>query len=366
MHDSAAPRSIGITILAVLAVVYTLYFGRALFVPVVLASLLNFLFSPLVRAARRIGIPSGVTAALVVLTLLGVFGGGAYELATPARAWLAAAPATLSKAGRRVHQILRPVEQVTRTAEQVEKATNVGAPAVAPTQVVVAGPSLGARFFGTTSTLLASTLEVLVLLFFLLSAGDLFLQKLLKVLPQLGEKQAAVDIARETESSISTYLITSALLNATEGTVVAVVLHLLGMPNAALWGAMVAVLEFVPYLGAATAVVVLGLAGLTVFPAAGHALLMPAAFLTINLIQGNFVTPMVMGRRLSLNPVAIFVGLAFWWEIWGIAGAFLAVPLLATFKIFCDHIATLAPVGEFLGEREEGERRLTVRPSDAA
>jgi len=182
-----------------------------------------------------------------------------------------------------------------------------------------------------------------------------------KVLPQLGDKRTAVEIARQAEASISTYLITALAINVGEGLVVAGALYLLGMPNPALWGALVVLLEFVPYLGAITIMIVLTIAALTTFDSVSHALLIPAAYLAVNLIQANLVSPLLYSRRLTLNPVALFVGLAFWWWIWGIPGAFIAVPLMATFKIFCDHIATLAPIGEFLGQRDTKERRETVR-----
>jgi predicted PurR-regulated permease PerM len=135
------------------------------------------------------------------------------------------------------------------------------------------------------------------------------------------------------------------------------------MPNPLLWGVMVVVLEFIPYIGAAAMVAILTLAALTVYDSVGRALLVPAVFIAINLVQGNLISPLLLGNRLTLNPVAIFVGLGFWFWIWGIPGAFMAVPLLAAFKIFCDHIESLAPVGEFLGQRDEGERRATVRLS---
>ena len=160
---------------------------------------------------------------------------------------------------------------------------------------------------------------------------------------------------------MSAYLTTTLFLNVMEGALVAGVFWMLGMPNVLLWGALVACLEFVPYLGALTAVAVFTLAGLATFPDVAHALMIPGVFLAINLIQANFVTPMLLGHRLTLNPVAIFIGLAFFFWIWGVAGAFLAVPLLATFKIFCDHIVSLAAIGEFLGQRDENERRVTAR-----
>lgn len=362
LHSGTVVRSLAITILAVLAVVYTLYFGRDFFIPVTLAVLLNFLVSPLIRSARQFGVPPGLSAAIIIAGFIAILSVGIYELATPARDWLAAAPSALTKARVKLSAILQPMEQVTQTAEQVARVTSVtdGATRRTP-RVVVEGPTLGARFFGTTESIASSTIEVLVLLFFLLAAGDLFLQKLIKVLPSLQDKRMAVEIARKTEASISAYLITSAVLNITEGACVAVVLYFLGMPNPLLWGSLVAVLEFVPYLGATTIVIVFALASLTVFDSVGHALLVPGAFLCINLIQGNVISPLVLGHRLALNPVAIFLGLAFWWELWGIAGAFLAVPLMATLKIFCDHIAVLAPIGEFLGQREDTERRSVVR-----
>jgi predicted PurR-regulated permease PerM len=341
-------RSIAITGLLVLAVLYTLYFARAFLLPIVLAILLDFLLSPIIRLLKRVRIPESVGAAGVILLLLGALGVGGYSLAEPARAWMARAPQSIATVQSRLKLLRRPVEQVTRTAEQVEAATEVGQPG--PQEVVVRGPRLSERLFGTTQTLLTGALETVILLFFLLAAGDLFLQKLIKVLPLLRDKKTAVAIARETEASISTYLSTLALVNIGLGVVVALAMVLIGMPNAMLWGALAALAEFVPYVGATVMLALLAMAGLVHFPSLGHALLVPGVYLAVNLLQANFVSPMVLGRRLTLNPVAILVGLVFWWWIWGVGGAFIAVPLLATFKIFCDHIESLAPIGEFLGK----------------
>jgi predicted PurR-regulated permease PerM len=352
--------SVALTVLSILALLYTLYFARDFLLPIVIALLLDLLFSPVVRALTRAGIGAPLGAAIVVVSLLGLVGFGAYELSTPVQRWANEAPKTLETAETRLKRWLKPLERMRRTAEQVETATST---AVAPktTEVVVRGPGLLARVFGTTQRFVAGAVQVLILLYFLLAAGDLFLQKLVKVLPQLGDKRTAVQIARKTEASISTYLITATAVNVGEGIIVGVVLYFLGMPNAALWGAMVALLEFIPYLGATVIALVLAIAALTTFDSATHALLIPAAFVAINLVQGYVVSPLLYSRRLTLNPVALFVGLAFWWWIWGIPGAFIAVPLMATLKIFCDHIEALAPIGEFLGQRDEDERRETVR-----
>jgi predicted PurR-regulated permease PerM len=349
LRERVEITSIAITGLFILALFYTMYFARAFFVPVVLAVMLDFLLSPIVRALKRVRIPEPIGAVLVLLGLVSVLGTAMYSLADPVREWLNKAPATLATTREQLSKIRRPVEQVSRTAEQVEDATSAPADTRA-TEVVVKGPSLSERLFGTTQSIVTVGMEVLILLYFLLAAGDLFLQKLIKVLPQLKDKKRAVTIARETEAGVSAYLFTMTLLNIGEGVVVAVAMALLGVPNAVLWGVLAVVLEYVPYVGAFVLAGILTLVGLSTFDTPLQALMVPAVYIAINFIQGNVLVPMVLGRRLTLNPVAIFIGLVFFWWIWGVPGAFLAVPILATFKIFCDHLETLQPIGEFLGK----------------
>jgi predicted PurR-regulated permease PerM len=353
-------RSRSLAILTVLAVLYSLYFARDFLVPIVFAVLLNFLLSPLVRAMARVRIPPALSAAVLVLGLLAALAGGAYALSGPAYGWIATAPATMTRVESKLKHLIRPVQQVGNTVARAADVVSTDAQKNASV-VVAAGPSVASRVFGTTERLIAAILEVVILLYFLLAGGDLFLQKLIKVLPHFGDKMKAVEIARATESAVSAFLSTALLVNIAEGIVVALVMWMIGMPNAPLWGVMVVLFEFIPYLGALAIVVVLTIAGLSTFDSVGHALLVPGSFLVINLVQGNVVSPLLLGHRLTLNPVAIFVGLAFFFWIWGVPGAFLAVPLLATLKIFCDHITSLAAVGEFLGQRDETERRRVVR-----
>jgi predicted PurR-regulated permease PerM len=348
LRERVEIRSISITGLFVLAALYTLYFARAFFLPIVLAVLLDFLLSPLIRALKRARVPEPLGAALVIVGLLGTAGVAVYGLVGPAREWGAKLPASMREAENRLRKLRTPVEQVSKTAEQVEQVAKVDNGAKTQ-EVVVKGPTLTERLFGTTQTLIASAFEVVILLYFLLAAGDLFLQKLIKVLPQFRDKKKAVAIARETEASISTYLVTVTLVNLALGLAVGIVMFLLKMPNPLLWGALAALAEFIPYLGASAVVTLLTLAGLVTFEQVGHALLIPAAYLGVNVLQSQLLAPLILGRKLTLNPVAIFVGLVFWWWIWGVPGAFIAVPLIATFKIFCDHIEALAPIGEFLG-----------------
>lgn len=354
-------RSFGITVIAVLALFYTLYVARVFLLPIAFAVLLNLLFSPAVRALSRFRIPLPIGAALVILALVGGVGLAVYGLATPVQSWVENSAETVAKAQTRLRRLLRPLQRVTTTAQQMETAAGqvAGTPEPVP-EVVVRGPSVVSRVFGSTQRFLVSALEVLILLYFLLAAGDLFLQKLIRVLPNLGDRKKAVEIARATEASVSTYLLTAAALALMEGVVVTGAMYLIGMPNPPLWGALVMLLELIPYLGALTMVVILTVAGLATFDNVGHGLLVPGTFLVINLLQANLVAPLLLGHRLALNPVALLVSLAFWFWIWGVAGAFIAVPLLASFKILCDHIETLAPIGEFLGRRHETEQSPLV------
>ena len=361
--------STAVWILAILALTYTIYFAREFLLPIVFAVLLSFLLSPVIRLLSRLKIAPPLGAGVIILGLLAAIGLSGYELAGPVERFASDAPATLSTAEEKLAKLLKPLQRASKTAEQVANAASASAGgssatgSAKPTQVVVAGPSVITRIFGTTQRVIGAVLEVTILLYFLLAAGDLFLQKLIKVLPGGSERKLAVQIARETEASISTYLLTTSLVNVVEGAVVALIMWAWGMPSPILWGVLVFALEYIPYLGALAMSAILAVAALTTFDSVGHALLIPASYLAVNLIQGNFVSPILLGHRLALNPVALFVGLAFWFWVWGIPGAFIAVPLVATFKIFCDHIGVLASIGEFLGQRDEEERRSLVRVS---
>ncbi|HET7239974.1 MAG TPA: AI-2E family transporter, partial [Gemmatimonadales bacterium] len=334
--------------LFVLAVIYTLHLAQALVLPIVLAVLLDFMLSPLVRALKKRRIPEPVGAGLVILGLLGVLTAGGWYLSEPAADWIRRVPESTAAVERKLQTMRGSVEQVTQAAEQVEKATEVAARDDVR-QVEIKGPSLTTQLFGGTASFLSGATVVLFLTYFLLAVGDLFLQKLVAVLPQFKDKKTAVSIARETEAQISVYLFTSTMINIGVGVVTAVAMWLVGMPNAALWGVVAAVLNFVPYVGALVNMVVLALAAFVTFDSVSRALLVPAVFFGINLIEGNLVTPMILGRRMRLNTVALFIGFVFWWYIWGVAGAILAVPMMAALKIMCDHIESLTPIGEFLG-----------------
>ena len=346
-----AVTSFVLTGLFLLALFHTLRVARDLFLPLTLAFLLTFLLRPVVRALKHLHIPEGLGAALVLLGLLGALGLGLYGLTGPAADWIAKAPASVSRMESKLRALRRPMERMSRTADAMEK--SIAGQTAAPTPVEVKQPGLKEAVFGGTWSFLSGALVVVVLLYFLLASGDLFLRKLINVLPTFGDKKRAVEMAREMEQHISTYLFTVTLINLGVGVAVGTGVALLGMPNPLLWGALAFVLTYVPYLGAAVGIGVLALASVLTFDDLGHTLAVPAVYAVVSFLEGNFVTPAVLGRRLTLNPVVIFIGLLFWFFVWGIPGALLAVPTIVIFKIFCDHVEGLTSIGEFFGPKEE-------------
>jgi predicted PurR-regulated permease PerM len=345
-----------VVILTVLAVGFTLFLAKSFLVPLTYAIILNILFSPAVRWLSRTGLPAGASAAIITLALIGGLAFGIRELSGPVQRWTDAAPRTLSNVRGKLQRLLEPIQEVQESAEQVEKATRPVTGEDAE-RVVVQDPSISSQIFVITTRFVVGLFEVLVLLYFLLAAGEMFLQKLVHVLPQIADKKKAVRIARETERSLSRYLVTVAFVNVIEGVVVTGAMFLLGMPTPLLWGAAVVVAEFVPYLGAIALMLVMTLQALAIFDTVGHALLVPGSFILINILQAYLLTPLLVGHRLSLNPVAVVVGVMFWYWLWGIPGAFIAVPLLALARVVCQHVDSLRPFGELLGTRREAVAR---------
>jgi predicted PurR-regulated permease PerM len=334
--------------LFILACLYTLYTAREFLMPLVLGLMLYFLLIPLVRGLKRIGLPEGLGAALVVIGLMAVVGVGAYGLSYPASTWMARAPEGLRRVETRVRPLVKRVQKLTRTAQQMEDLTTAGstdAPAVE-----VKEPGIGSAFLAGLQNVLGGAVIVLTLVYFLLASGDNFVRKVIQALPRLADRQRAVGIAHEMERQISSYMFLTTLINLALGAVTALALWLMGMPNPLLWGAVAAVTNFIPYLGGLIATATIGLAALIAFDNVWWALMVPLAFFLINTLEGYVITPMLMGRRFTLDPAVLFVGLLFWWFVWGIAGALLAVPMMAAFKIFCERVESLQPIAAFLGD----------------
>ena len=336
----------GLFVIACLAV---LDVASGFFIPIILAHLLDRLFSPIVRSGARVGIPSPLGAAIVVVAFLGILGGGVYSLAGPATEWIESAPQKMRVAEYKLRGLTEPLEKVRQAAEEVDQATSTQDEGQQTIQVQD-GDSVGSILLSQTREFISGLLITVFLLYFLLASGDLLLRKIVRMLPLFRHRKKAVRIIRSIERDLSHYLGMVFLINVGLGIAVGGAMYLIGMPNPMLWGALAGLLNFVPYLGPAVNIAVVGLVALVSFESVGYALLAPLAYLVLNGIEASLVTPMVMGWRLRLNPVVVFIALTFWTWIWGIPGALLAVPILATVKIACDRVELLQPVGVLLGK----------------
>jgi predicted PurR-regulated permease PerM len=341
--------AVSITVIATLALFYTLWIARPVVLPVVIAILLSFLLRPAVRWLRRRGLREPFGAAMVVLSVVMLFAVSLSLLSGPATTWMQRAPGAVSNVERKLRTVIAPVLRWEATAARVEQIAS-GAPAArTPAAPAPSGSGLVRRMFGGVASVFVMGLSIVFLTYFLLASGDLFMRKLMKVLPYGTESSVPQRISDEVEAAVSAYLRTSVLINVALGLATWGVLKSLGMPNAGLWATLAGCLNVIPYLGAMLTTGILAVAGITVFDSLGRALLVPGAFLLLNVIESNIVTPLLMGRQFPLNTVALFIGVMLWGFVWGIPGAILAVPIMVTLKIICDHIPSLRPFGEFLG-----------------
>lgn len=338
-------RSIALTGLFIMAVFYTIYFMRSILLPIVLALLLSYLLRPILRGLAQLKIPLPVGAALILIGLLALVGYGISTLATPAVGWLQKAPTGLAELQHKLLPVKKSVAQVTQATGEIEKLASANAEIKT---VEVKRHPITEMLFMRTPEFIASAILLLILIYFLLVYDQTFIAKLVKLLPTLSDKKAAVGIAHDIESHVSRYLFTITAINACLGAAVGTAVGLLGLANPVMWGVMVALLNFVPYLGALTGIICMTIGAVLSFDSLGYALIFPAVYLAFGTLEGSFITPWVMGRSLTLNPVIILLSLTFWGWMWGIVGIILAVPILAAFKIFCAHIKPMEPLAEFL------------------
>jgi predicted PurR-regulated permease PerM len=231
-----------------------------------------------------------------------------------------------------------------QVAEEVANAPPQGRTMVA----VRSDLGLAGTLFAGTKAVLDGLLTTVLVLYFLLLSGDTFLRRLVEVLPNFGDKRQAVEIFQRIESDISIYLLTITLMNALVGLATAAVMYLCGIGDVLLWGTTAFLLNYVPFLGPLLGVGIFLLVGLLGFDSLWWALLPPGLYFLIHLIEGETVTPLLLARRFTLNPVLVVLSLIFWFWMWGAPGALLAFPLLAMLKIISDRLSSLRAVGHFL------------------
>ena len=350
VRHTALPLDIGsiaVVGIFILVVLHTIYFAKAVLLPFTLALLFTFLLRPVIRLLKKIKIPEVAGSSIIILMLIGVVGYVADQLAAPATEWINRAPETLNSLEKKVSILASPIQKVTKTVEDLQQMTAIGGKEKLKLEIKNR-PSLSDTFFSGVQEFFAKGTVMAILLFFMLASGDIFVEKLSRVFPRKQDKREIVSIIADIESSMSKYLLTVTAINIVEGVILSAVMYMLGMPNPVLWGGMSTLLIYIPYLGPLVGIVVVAVVALLTFENVGQALLPPALYFIIDTLQGQIITPFVLGNRFALNPVIIFIWLIFWGWVWGISGALIAVPLLMLFKILCDHVEALGPVGKFL------------------
>lgn len=339
-------------VLIVLGTIAFLYFARPVVLPVFLACVAGMTLKPLIRWSSGCHIPPAFSAAIVLCFLVGAVGVGFFQLGRPALTWMNEAPQHMTDLRQRVQNMFPRLAHFGLAAAAVN---NLGATDEEKKEQQEKAPTVEVKdnrgtssILNWTGTLLVGIGETLVLVYLLLASGDLFLQKLVRVMPTLHDKKSAVEISHEIQQNISNYLFSVSLINIGLGIVVSAGLYFMGVPNAAMWGMLVAVLNFVPYFGPVTGVILLAAVGLLSFDTLWEGLLPPAWYLLLHLLEANLITPVLLGRRFTLNPVVIFVSLIFWMWLWGVPGALLSVPILVSIKVVCDRVPAMSPVSELL------------------
>jgi predicted PurR-regulated permease PerM len=338
-------RSLLIGIFIFLAV-YALYFAREFFMPVILAFMLALMLTPIVRFLRKHGVPEGISATLLVLLSVGGIGGTGYFMSGPVMDLVNDAPTIGRQLTERLSELRHPFDRVMQISRQVDEiAETAQEPGVQ--KVVVAQPGIVSQAAGNLLSAATTIAITFVLSLFLLASGTMFYEKIIQSFTRMSEKKRALRVVYDVEREISRYLLTVALINGGLGLAVGLGLWAIGLPNPYVWGVAAALLNFLPYVGALLTVLLVAVISIISFDSLSYALVAPAFVILCNVVEGQFVTPLVVGRRLEINAVAIFIAVAFWSWLWGFVGALIAVPILVVVKVFCDHFDSLRHVGNF-------------------
>ncbi|MFD2238458.1 AI-2E family transporter [Aureimonas populi] len=329
-----------------------LYMTASFTLPVIFALLFALVLSPIVRfSRRRLKIWEPVSAiVLVVGTLLGLIA-AFYMLSGPITRIAMNAPVYVEAVEREISILRSRFSALERAEGQVQSSTENRTPGAAqdePQEVIVRSPTLLDNAATTAPQMLASVAFSLIFLFFLLSSGTLFHQKLIEAMPTFSDKKRALSIAHEIERELSRYLFTITLINAALGVVVGCLLWWTGMPTPAVFGALVFILNYIPYIGAVVGMAMVGVIALAEFGSLGAAMVPVLLYFACTTVEGQFLTPLVVGRRLEMNAAAVFLSVAFWGWIWGVVGMFLAVPIMVGVKILANYVEGLQTFGNFL------------------
>ncbi len=330
--------------LLLLAVLTACYVASGIVLPIALAFLLMLVLRPAMRLTERWHIPRIVAALTLLALLFGVAAVLATVLSAPAAGWAEKLPTALPKLQERLKFLSEPIAVIQRVISHAEHLAQP-APGEPVPVVAIEGTNVPQRLLGVIGGFLGSLLETIVVLFFLLMSGETFLRRLVEVLPSFRNKRQAVEISQQIESDIASYLLTITLMNLAVGTLSGLTAWLCGLGDPILWGTLAFLLNFVPVLGPTAGVAIFFVAGLLSFDTLWRAFVPAALYLAIHIIEGENLTPWLLARRFTLNPVLVIISLVFWYWMWGVPGAILSTPMLATLKIVCDRVQPLSVSG---------------------
>jgi predicted PurR-regulated permease PerM len=340
------PKTIFLGGLFFLALLTTAYVASEVVLPLIFAVVLKLLLQPALRILQSMHVPRLFAAVLLILALFGTIVGLGTAISGPAGTWAAKLPEGIPRLQQRLSFMRAPINTLQVFLQRVE---DFGGTAQFPNAAAPAqGPTLLATLFTGTRNFASGFFTTVLFLFFLLLTGDVFLHRLVEILPRFSSKRQVVEISQQIERDISAYLVTITIMNAAVGVLMALAMWLTGVGDPILWGTVAFLLNYVPILGTALGVVVFLFAGLLTNDTLWQALLPAGLYIVLHLIEGETVTPLLLARRFTLNPVLVIISLVFWFWMWGIPGAILSVPMLAITKIICDRVRPLAAFGHFL------------------
>lgn len=327
-----------------------LYFMHAIAVPIAFAFVMKLVLHPFMRALQKMGIPRIPATTLILVMLIGTVGGLGVVLSTPLVSWVEKIPDALPTLQERLTLVSRPIEtaqELVRNAESVTQATETK-----PVPVTVQGNRMSDKLLHSTGLFVEGLFTTLLVLFFLMVSGDTFLRRLVEILPRFKDKRQAVDISQQIERDISGYLLTITVINFILGCITGLIMMICGWDDPILWGSIAFLLNYIPIIGPLICFGIFLMVGLMTASTLGAAFLPAGLYMAFHVLEGNFITPHLIARRFTINPVVVVISLLFWYWMWGFAGAILAMPMLAMLKIICDRIQPLAAFGHFL----EGEK----------
>src|ERR1017187_3761451 len=340
------PKVIFLGGLFVLAVLAAVYIASEIVLPFVFAIVLKLLLQPALRILERLHIARTIASLLLILALFVTIVGLGTAISGPARTWAAKLPEGIPRLEERLSFMREPIDTLQRFLQHVE---DFGGTGPSPNAAASAqGPTLLTKLFTGTRNFASGLFTTVLFLFFFLVSGDIFLHRLIEILPRFKGKRQVVEISQQIESDISAYLVTITIMNAAVGIATALAMWLTGVGDPILWGTVAFLLNYVPILGTALGVLTFILAGLLTHDVLWQSLLPAGLYFGFHLIEGETVTPMLLARRFTLNPVLVIISLAFWFWMWGIPGVILSMPMLAITKIICDRLKPLAAFGHFL------------------